>query len=256
VRGVSILIAMNNFQSPFQLQGKTILVTGASSGLGQAIAVECARAGATLVLTGRNLPRLQAVHASLSGCMHRYIVADLTDASQRNALVDEVGSVNGIVHSAGVDGVAPLRMVSDKLLQQVMGTNFHVPILLNQRMLYRKQILDSGSIVFVASIAALTGKVGVGPYSASKSALLGAMRCLALEVAKHGIRVNALCPGIVDTPLFDNHRAWLTDVVAKTYPLGLGRPEDVAYAAIYFLCDASRKVTGTSFSLDGGIPYT
>ena len=170
MRGVSKLIAMNNFQSPFQLQGKTILVTGASSGLGQAIAVECARAGATLVLTGRNLPRLQAVHASLSGCMHRYIVADLTDASQRNALVDEVGSVNGIVHSAGVDGVAPLRMVSDKLLQQVMGTNFHVPIRLNQRMLYRKQILDSGSIVFVASIAALTGKVGDGPYSASKSA--------------------------------------------------------------------------------------
>jgi NAD(P)-dependent dehydrogenase (short-subunit alcohol dehydrogenase family) len=107
----------------------------------------------------------------------------------------------------------------------------------------------------MTSIAAHTGTVGVGPYSASKAALIGLMRCLALEVAKRGIRVNSLSPGLVDTPLVNKIRAWL-DEKDKMYPLGIGRPEDVAYATVYFLSDASRKITGTSFNLDGGIPFT
>jgi NAD(P)-dependent dehydrogenase (short-subunit alcohol dehydrogenase family) len=245
----------STFLDPFRLDGKTVLVTGASSGIGQAIAEQAALAGAQLVLTGRDTARLAAVYASLAGSGHRYLTADLANAEQIQTLADAVGAVDGVVHSAGIDGVAPMRMLNVKMLDRVMQTNYYAPMLLTQRQLARQWIRSGGSVLLLASIAALTGKVGVGPYSGSKSALIGSMRCLALEVAKRGIRVNALCPGLVETPLLNMHRDLLENA-DKAYPLGLGQPNDVAYAAIYFLSDASRKVTGTTFSLDGGIPFT
>jgi len=241
--------------NPFRLDGKTVLVTGASSGIGQAIAVQSALAGAQLILSGRDSARLEAVHTSLVGSGHRYLTADLTDTTQLHALVDAAGAVDGVVHSAGVDGVVPMRMLNAKMLDRVMQTNYYAPMLLTQRQLARQLIRPGGSVLLLASIAALTGKVGVGPYSGSKSALIGSMRCLALEVAKRSIRVNALCPGLVETPLLNMHRDLLQNA-DKAYPLGLGQPEDIAHTAIYFLSDASRKVTGTTFSLDGGIPFT
>lgn len=244
----------------FALNGKTVLVTGASSGIGRACAIECARAGARVIITGRHEPRLQEVFNALGEvageASHQMIVADLNEDDQLKALADHVGVVDGVVHSAGIDGVAPMHMVSRKMLTHVMDTNYMAPTLLTQRLLFKKKINVGGSIIFMASIAARTGKVGVGPYSASKSALIGSMRPLALEVAKHQIRVNALCPGIVDTPLFEGQRQWLDEVAAATYPLGLGQPEDVAHACVFFLSNASRKVTGTVFSLDGGVHFT
>jgi NAD(P)-dependent dehydrogenase (short-subunit alcohol dehydrogenase family) len=124
---------------------------------------------------------------------------------------------------------------------------------LTQRLLMKRKIHTGGSILFMSSIAAHTGKVGVGPYSGSKAALLGSMRPLALEVAKHGIRVNALSPGIVRTPLFEGNEDWLNNEVAANYPLGLGDPEDIANAAVFFLSDSSRKITGIDLSIDGGV---
>ena len=243
------------YPSPFHLQGKTVLVTGASSGIGRAIALECARAGATLVINGRDAERLEATLQALEGPGHRAVIADLTKQDDLTRLVEEAGPIDGVVHGAGIDGVIPVRMASEPFLTQVLGANFTAPVLLTQRLLFKKTLRDHGSILFLTSIAAHTGTVGVGPYSASKTALIGLVRCLALEVAKRGIRANSLSPGLVDTPLVHRDRAWL-DEKAKMYPLGIGQPEDVAYAAVYFLCDASRKITGTSFSMDGGIPFT
>lgn len=241
--------------NPFHLRNKTILVTGASSGIGREIAIQCAKVGARLIISGRNATRLEETLAALVGNDHRAVLADLTDQEQLYALVEQTGAIDGVVHSAGVHGVIPIRLVNASFLNQVLSANFHAPVLLTQRLLYQKNIRDGGSILFMTSLAAHTGTVGVGPYSASKAALIGLMRCLALEVAKYGIRVNTLSPGLVDTPLLE-HIQSLLEEKAKMYPLGLGRPEDIAYAAIYFLADASRKITGTSFNLDGGIPYT
>lgn len=241
--------------NPFHLRDKTILVTGASSGIGRAIALQCAKAGARVIISGRNQLRLDETFAALDGQGHAACVADLTNHDQINHLVEQAGVIDGVVHSAGIDGVIPVRMVSEAFLNDVFAANFHAPVLLTQRLLYQKSIRNGGSILFMTSIAAHTGTVGVGPYSASKAALIGLMRCLALEVAKRGIRANALSPGLVDTPLVNKDRAWL-DEKNKMYPLGIGQPEDVAYAAIYFLSDASRKVTGTAFNIDGGIPFT
>lgn len=241
--------------NPFHLREKTILVTGASSGIGREVAIQCAKVGARLVISGRDAVRLDETLGLLAGSDHLAIAADLTDQHQLCALVEQTGMIDGVVHGAGVHGVMPIRLVTDTFLNHVMAINFNSPVLLTQRLLYQKKLRDGGSILFISSLAAHTGTIGVGPYSASKAALIGLARCLALEVSKRGIRVNTLSPGLVDTPLLQHNQIMLNEK-ASMYPLGIGRAEDVAYAAIYFLADASRKVTGTIFNLDGGIPFT
>jgi NAD(P)-dependent dehydrogenase (short-subunit alcohol dehydrogenase family) len=240
----------------FSLEGLTILVTGASSGIGEACALEFAKLGANVVLNGRSLDRLSLIRGRLPAGVHQVIVADHSESAQLDLLADDCPSIDGIVHSAGIDGVAPMHLVQGSMIRRVSEVNYLAPILITQRLLRRKKIKRGGSILFMASIAAKTGKVGVGPYSGSKAALIGAMRPLALEVAKHDIRVNALCPGIVVTPLFKDPQESLGPEVAASYPLGLGKPEDIAYASAFFMSPASSKITGTAFSIDGGVPLT
>jgi NAD(P)-dependent dehydrogenase (short-subunit alcohol dehydrogenase family) len=243
------------FQHPFHLRGKTVLVTGASSGIGRAVATECARAGARIILTGRDQERLDETMAALDGAGHVGVVADLTVAEQSAQVVAAAAGIDGVVHAAGIDGLSPVRMLRQSFMQTVLDSNFMAPMLLTQQLLATKSLRNGASIVFLSSIAAHTGTAGVGPYSASKAALEGMMRCLALEIAPRAMRANALAPGMVDTPLVNGDRDWL-DQKGAMYPLGLGRPEDVAYAAIYLLADVSRKVTGIQLHLNGGIPWT
>lgn len=245
----------NPLTSLFRLEGKTLLVTGASSGIGQACATECARAGARIILNGRNLERLESVRSSLEGTGHEIIAADHLDDEQLTALADQCPAVDGIVHSAGIRGLSPMHLVRREMLQKTFDSNYFAPVMLTQRLLKKKKVNAGGSILFISSVAAKAGDVGVGPYSGSKSALTGTMRPLALEVAKHGVRVNALCPGIVVTPLFDGLEDWLRDEVTPKYPLGLGTPEDIAYASLFFMSQASTKITGTAFSIDGGVLF-
>ncbi len=242
-------------QDLFGLRGKTVLVTGASKGIGQEVARQCAAAGATLVIAGRDKSRLDETLAALPGDGHRALVAELTDTAARKQFAADCGPLDGVVHSAGIRGLAPMKMVSDAFLSQVMDTNFIAPMMLTRHLLARQQIRPKGSILFLSSIAALTGTVGVGPYSGSKAALLGTMRPLALELAKRGIRANALCPGLVETTLITEDKDWFEES-RKRYPLGIGEPADVAQACLYFLSDASTKVTGAVFSMDGGVEFT
>jgi NAD(P)-dependent dehydrogenase (short-subunit alcohol dehydrogenase family) len=241
-------------RSHFGLDGKTILVTGSTQGLGEAIAISCAAAGARLVISGRHADKLEVVMAKLHGDGHRALVADLSDMSQLIQLASDCGPVDGVVHSAGVRGLSPMKMVSDKFLRQVMEINYIAPMMLTRHLLAKQSIKAGGSLIFMSSIAALTGTVGLGPYAGSKAALLGSIRPLALEIAKRGIRANALCAGIVETPLTTEDRDWF-ESIRKRYPLDVGQPEDVAWACLFFLSDASRKITGIGFSLDGGVEY-
>lgn len=241
--------------SPYDLKSKRVLVTGASSGIGREVAKRCAAMGAVMVITGRDKSRLADTQAALTEGDHQVIPADLTDVGLIRTFVARVGGIDGIVHCAGIHGVMPVRMVSKDFVDKVLNTNFLAPVLLTQQFLAQKFLKDNASVLFMASIAAHTGTVGVATYSASKSATLGFMRPLALEVAKRGIRVNALSPGLIDTPLVNTDRVWLEEK-AKPYPLGLGQPSDVANAAVFLLSDASRKITGSIFHIDGGIPFT
>jgi NAD(P)-dependent dehydrogenase (short-subunit alcohol dehydrogenase family) len=241
-------------QQVFGLQGKTILVTGASKGIGQEVARQCAAAGAQLIIAGRDAGRLDETLKSLPGEGHRALAAELTDATARKQFAADCGVLDGVVHSAGIRGLAPMKMVSDAFLALVMDTNYHAPMMLTRHLLAKGQVRPNGSLVFLSSIAALTGTVGVGPYAGSKAALIGSMRPLALELAKRGIRANALCPGLVETTLITEDKDWFEES-RKRYPLGIGLPADVAQACLYFLSDASRKVTGAVFSMDGGVEF-
>jgi len=238
----------------FGLESKRILVTGASLGIGREIARFCAAAGASLIITGRDECRLSETLNTLEGKTHIMKVCDLTNYDSLKNLAIEIDQIDGIVHSAGIRGLAPIKIVSTEFLHEVFEINYFAPVMLTRELLYRQKINTSGSIIFLSSIAALTGTVGVGPYSGSKAALIGTLRPLALELAKRKIRVNALCPGLVETTLTTEDPDWYQEQ-RKKYPLDIGQPDDIAYASLYFLSDSSTKITGTIFSMDGGVEF-
>lgn len=240
---------------PFSLAGKRVLVTGASSGIGRQTAISCAQMGAQVVITGRDAGRLEETARELQGDGHLSIVADLTQAADIDRVVAEAGTVNGVVHAAGMARLAPFRMISRAQLDEQFAANTYAPMLLTKGLLARKRIAANGSIVFVSAIASHMGPVATGVYSATKGALLGAMRSLALEVSKQGIRANCVAPNYVRTPMLDGLSqggGGIDDGLGQT-PLGMGEPEDVAYSVVFFLSDASRWITRNYFIIDGGL---
>lgn len=236
-------------RDPFSLQGKTILVTGASSGIGRQAAIACAQRGARVIITGRDAARLQETWAQLAGVGHQQVLADLTLPQDRERLVHAAAGINGLLHCAGKQKLCPIRQLSESIMTEVYTVNFLAPVMLTQRLLQAGALATGGSIVFLLSTAAHIGTAGVGPYSAMKAGLVGIIKCLALEVAKRKMRVNGISPSAVVTPIWD--QGHLEDQKSR-HPLGLGVPEDVANAAIFLLSDASRWVTGTSLVMDGG----
>ena len=241
--------------NPFSLDGYRVLVTGASSGIGRQIAIHCSRMGAQVVACGRDETRLNTVMAELAGDANTALLADLTTDDGVAAVVAQAGKLNGVVHCAGISRLAPIKMVNARHLREVSAINFDAPVLLTQRLLAKGSIAGGGSIVFISSIAAHIGVPGVGIYSASKAALIAMMRCLAMEVVKRGIRANCLSPALVESPLLDATEKLVGSLEAErgNYPLGFGKPEDVANAAVFLLSQASRWITGTTIVMDGGL---
>ena len=240
---------------PFSLAGKRILVTGASSGIGRQIAISCSQMGAELVISGRNAERLGSTIAKLEGEHHLQIVADLTRQEDLDRVLNECGVVNGVVHAAGISKLVPFRLISRQHMEEMFSSNTFAPMLLTKGLLAKKRISANGSILFVSSAGSHVGPMATGAYAASKSALLGLMRTLALEVAKQGIRANCVAPGYVRTPMLDDlgqSGGNMADLL-KLAPLGLGEPEDVAYAAVFYMSDASRWITRNYFIVDGGL---
>lgn len=246
-------IQMNN---PFTLKGKTILVTGASSGIGKATAIECSRMGATVVVTGRNEERLNQTLADLEGDGHQAIVADLSTEEGVNVLVDQCPQIDGLVNNAGSTIMVPTQFISREKLMQVLEVNTVAPIMLTQQLLKKKKLGKGASVVITDSISGVKiASPGNVLYSTSKSAINGFVKNAALDLASKNIRVNAVCPGMIDTHILDNGSVTAEDVEAdmKKYPLRrYGKPEEVAYAIIYFLSDASGFTTGANLVIDGG----
>lgn len=246
-------ITFANTRNAFSLQGKTILVTGASSGLGRQIAISCARHGARIVATGRDIGRLQSTFDQLQGQGHVQIPADLTDAQARSALAVAAPKIDGLVHCAGKQMLSPIRQLREVLMNEMYNIHFLAPVMLTQQLLQASKVASGGSIIFMLSTSAHIGTRGVGPYSAMKAGLQGIIRCLAIESAKHRIRVNGISPSVVPTPMWgDAGQNAQLEAQRARHPLGLGTPDDIANATIYMLTDASRWVTGTTLVMDGG----
>lgn len=242
--------------NPFSIENKIILITGASSGIGRATAIECSRLGAKLVITGRNEIRLQETFNALKGEGHLAVVADLTDEEQMDNLVEQAPILHGLVNNAGITETLPTQFIKRDKLEKVLEVNTIAPILLTQKLLKKKKISKGGSIVFTCSISG-TSVCGGGNvlYSTSKGAINGFVKNAALDLSVKNIRVNEVCPGMIDTHILDESSITSEQLAVETsrYPLKrFGRPEEVAYGIIYLLSDASSFVTGTGIVIDGG----
>jgi NAD(P)-dependent dehydrogenase (short-subunit alcohol dehydrogenase family) len=240
----------------FSLTGKTILVTGASSGIGKQAAILISQAGGTLCISGRNEYRLEETFHSLEGTGHRMKTADLTAEMQLNALVEEAPALNGVVHCAGIVGPQPVKFISQEHIDTMFAINFEAPVNLTGKLLRKKKILDHASVLFLSTIATRNPYFGGALYSASKAALEAYSKTLALEMTGRGIRSNCLMAGLVDTPMIvnpseDRMQAEAMERYLKRYPLGIGKPEDVAGAVLFFLSDASGWISGTTLILGG-----
>lgn len=242
--------------NPYSLKGKTILVTGASSGIGRATAVECSKMGATIVVTARNEDRLRQTLGALEGEDHRMIICDLTIENELNNLVEECPGLDGLVCNAGINKLVPIRMLKEVDMSNIFSVNTFSPIFLLQKLTKKKKIKDDASVVFTSSISGIgAAAVGESMYIASKGAISAFVKAAALEYSKKGIRVNAVCPGMVKTDMSDAYELNEGDNDdLKNYPLGrYATPEDIAWSIIYLLSNASSWVTGTNMIIDGGL---
>lgn len=245
--------------NPFSLEGKTVLVTGASSGLGQGIAIQCSKMGARVVLNGRNEKRLNETLSLMEGENHMMIIADLSTQEGVEKVVSEVPVLDGYVNCAGIPSLIPLKNITREYMENILGVNTIAPITMFSLLLKKKKLINNASVVIIGSInGCCIGNAGSSPYSASKGALSGFIKAAALEVASRGTRINTISPGLVPTNMLGMTeemytRQQLEEQMAPLYPMKkLGKVDDIANGAIYLLSDASSWVTGQNLVIDGG----
>ena len=248
-----------------QMEGKHVLVSGGTSGIGRQTALSLAAFGARVAIAGRREDRLREVLAEMPGeghSMHVLDVSKLEDLeTEIKKMVDETGRFDGYVHSAGIVNNLPLRNYTPQRLDEIMRTNFYSYFEL-VRVLCKKGRYNEGmSIVGVSSISAHVGASAQAAYGASKAAMNGAMRCLARELGEKGIRLNTVLPAGTNTPMYDEYLSMKGDVkeegegqkkTARRNYLGMNEPSDVANAIIFLLSPASRTITGVELPVDGG----
>jgi len=242
--------------NPFSLAGKTILITGASSGIGRAAAVSCSQMGAVLIITGRNEARLSETFTMLEGHNHTCICADLIVQDELDALIEQLPKLDGIVNVAGIAKPLVLQLTDAEDVNDILQINMLVPIHLTRLVLQNKKLNKGASLIYISSINGNNcAYIGSSIYAASKSALTGFMKGVALELAPRGIRANCINPGMIETDLL-NSASIGQDELDKDrmkYPLKrYGKPEEVANAVVYLLSDATQWMTGSSLLLDGG----
>lgn len=242
--------------NPFSLLNKTILVTGASSGIGRATAIECSKMGAKVIITGRNEERLEETFNNLEGDGHEKQIGDLSNQEFIEELVSSLPALDGVVLCAGAATVKPILFSTTEDFQSLFNVNFFAPVELLRLLAKKKKLLKNSSCVFIVSIGGNRAWTpGNAIYGTSKAALKAVVNYYAVELAPKKIRVNGICPGMVETPLIKNEAYSQDQVEADKalYPLGrYGSPQDIAYAAIYLLSNASEWVTGSHFVIDGG----
>lgn len=243
--------------NPYSLEGKTILVTGASSGIGLASAVECSKMGAKVVITARNEERLKETMSQLEGEGHHMILAELTNQEEVERLVGEIPALQGLVLCAGKGMTSPFPFSTREKYDEIFDVNFFAPVELLRLLVKKKKLEKESSVVFVSSVGGnMSFNIGNGVYGASKAALNSTMKFCAKELATKKIRVNSVNPGMVNTKLIqggaiseEQHKLDMEKYPLKRY----GEPEEIAYGIIYLLSNASSWVTGHSLVIDGGL---
>ncbi|MEQ4705911.1 SDR family NAD(P)-dependent oxidoreductase [Providencia huaxiensis] len=242
------------------LQNKKILITGASSGIGRAIAEYFSSQGAQLVITGRNELRLNETFQQLMGEGHHQIIANITNPDNiQNLLkstVQLVGPLDGVVHCAGIQKTLPLQALKEEQFDEIFSTNVKSAQFITKELRRKGNYNEGCSLVYLSSVAGVCGEPAITTYSASKSALMGLAKSAAIELARNKIRVNCIAPGPVETEMTIAFSKKLTteqlQIIERNHPLGIGKAEDVAYAAAYLVSNLAKWVTGTTLFVDGG----
>ena len=247
--------------NPFTLAGNNILVTGASSGIGQQIAITCSKMGARMAIMGRSEERLEETRRQLVGSGHLVVSHDLTELDGLKGIVkgiaSQFGPLDGLVNCAGISTVLPLQLLSPEIVEEFFRTNVYGTLELTRQFLNIKNVNKQGaSVIFFASVMGVVGENAKSLYSMTKGALISGCRSLAIEYAAKKVRVNVISPGIVETAINKN-QPYLADpekrkITEANHPLGLGTTVDIANACVYLLSDASRWVTGHNLVVDGG----
>jgi len=253
---------MSNETSTANPSSNAILVTGAGSGIGRATALRMAQHGHRMILVDRQKEPLEAIHSELAGGGHLSLTADITDSEQVSKLFASIKTANlflsGLVHCAGIHWLRPIQNTSAENLDEMLNSHLKSALLLLREALKQRLFCKEGaSVVLVSSAAALQGGAGTFAYSVAKGGLISGARTAAVELARRGIRVNVILPGVVDTP---QSRAFLEqlppeqqEAIRNDHPLGIGTPEDIAAAMDFLLGPDSRWITGTSLVVDGGL---
>jgi len=248
--------------NPFSLSEKLILITGASSGIGRQCAISCSRMGASVVLYGRDQERLEETLQMMEpGEGHSALAIDLADYDRMNSSVSEIvkkrGRINGLINCAGISTTLPVNALSPQKMEHFFQTNVIGGVNLTRLVVKSSNFSDKGgSIVFISSVMGVVGENGKTLYSMTKGALIAAVRSMSVELATRKIRVNAVSPGVIETPMSKN-AVYSQDEASRSnierlHPLGIGKPEDVANACVYLLSDAAQWITGTNLVVDGG----
>lgn len=244
--------------NPFSLEGKTILITGASSGIGRATAIECSKMGANVILSARDENRLrQTLNMMDYTERHKIIPADLSKKIDVDSMIKSIdGCVQGIVNCAGMVITKPIKFIKEDDIDSIMSVNYKSPVMLTIGLLKKKLVCPGASIVFISSIGGpFVTSMANGLYAGSKGAVHGMVKSLALELATRNIRVNCINPGMVHSNLMSSGIVSEEQLKAdlKNYPLGrYGEPIDIARGIIFLLSDASQWITGINLVIDGG----
>lgn len=237
----------------FDLSSKTILITGASSGIGKQCSIDISLQGGNCFITGRDSQRLQETFDALKPENHQLFVADLTDDTKVAELVELLPKLDGIVHSAGKFEYMPAQFINEKNIDNLITINYRAPVLLTSMLLRKKKIKKNGSLVFLSSLASKGPSFGSAMYTSTKKALEGYSKLLALELGPKSIRSNAILPNFVKTKMVDEALDIISEDVAdkhkKELLIGFGLPEDVSNLIIFLLSDKSRWITGQEITM-------
>ena len=243
----------------FMLRDKTVLITGAGSGIGRETAIVASRLGAIVIMLDVNEDGLKETATYLTGDGHGYYVVDLTDYEAIGTIVKDVvtkhGIIHGLVHCAGISSRKPLNVLKKEGFNKVMDVNFYAFVELVRLVSKRGNFADGGSVLVMSSISSIKGYKAKTEYCVSKAAVDAFVRCMALEFAPRRIRINSVMPGEVLTPMAIKSReiASVAGTSIEEAPLGPTEPAEVANLIAFLLSDATKTITGTSICIDGGM---